>query len=350
MTVSGKWLLPAALLVGGAIGWFARGARSEKKLVLGLNENALAVSISGSDYRYADFPADLQQSVHDAYMQANNVLRLAGEDFAARVAMNGGNARNFSWEEKLADKINDQKLRETYDKVPGFTNLGSFSAARPQLIDFVVRQEREKLIGEQKAKLVQEKALQMNWNLPLGPRLPLSFSDYPVVEVGPSDAPVVGELQVVFGYNQLYADGAFLRLDRLAGEIKKRIRLRLVSEYNGLSKEKLAIELVRCLAGVSAQPRDAWIVHYRLLEEIPKLPEVADKLDLQSYFGGVPELLKRVSSCQPKPFDEQAYRNNTLEWKSLRGSNQAMLFFEGRRLSEYDPRGIESLVREQLRE
>lgn len=350
MTVSGKWLLPAALFVGGALGWLARGSRPEKTAVIGLNENALAVSISGSDYRYSDFPADLQQSVHDSYMQANNVLRLAGEDFAARVAINGGNARNFSWEEKLADKINDQKLRETYDKVPGFTNLGSFAAARPQLIDFVVRQEREKLIGEQKAKLVQEKALQMNWNLPLGPRLPLSFSDYPVIETGPADTPVAGELQVVFGYNQLYADGAFLRLDRLAGDLKKRIRMRLVAEYNGLNKEKLAIELVRCLAAVSAQPRDAWIVHYRLLEEIPKLTEPVEKLDLQTYFGGVPELLKRVSSCQPKPFDEEAYRKNSQEWRALRGSNQAMLFFEGQRLSEYDPRGIDSLVREQLRE
>ncbi|NBW82427.1 hypothetical protein EBR21_11800, partial [bacterium] len=209
MTVNTKWLPLATLGIGLVGGWLLSRVMAPSPAVIELNNNAVAVVVNNSTYRFSEFPADLQQSVHGAFLQANNVFRMAAEDFAARILVSGGKAKDFDWEQHLQAKVTEAELRKTWDTIPGFKSLGSFEQAREKLVDFVVRRLKEQEIGIQKAKVVKENALQLRWNLPLGAPLGTGVSDYPVVETGPAGKPIAGEFEVVFSYNQKNNEGAF---------------------------------------------------------------------------------------------------------------------------------------------
>lgn len=348
MTVNTKWLPLATLGIGLVGGWLLSALLRPATAVIEFNKDATAMVVNNSTYRFSEFPADLQQSVHGAFLQASNVFRLAAEDFAARLLVSGGKVNGFDWEQHLQDKITEAELRKTWETVPGFKSLGTFEQTRDKLVDFVVRRLKEQEIGVQKAKVVKENALQLRWNLPLGAPLGTTVSNYPVVEIGPEGKSVAGEFEVVFSYNQRNSDGAFLILDRIAQELQKRIRIRLVAEYEGTSKEKLAIELVSCMASEASRSADAWIVHNRMLQEIPSLSATTKELDVKYYFGGRPELLSAVQNCKTKAMDEKLFRDNTKVWQPLRSNTLPMIFHKSLRVSEYDPRGIELALREQV--
>lgn len=348
MTVNTKWLPLATLGIGLVGGWFLSRMMTPSSAVIELNKNAVAVVVSNSTYRFSEFPADLQQSVHGAFLQANNVFRMAAEDFAARIMVSGGKAKDFDWEQHLQEKVTEAELRKTWETIPGFKSLGSFEQTRDKLVDFVVRRLKEQEIGVQKAKVIKENALQLRWNLPLGAPLIAGVSDYPIVETGPTGKPLAGEFEVVFSYNHKNNEGAFFTIDRIAQGIQKRIQVRLVAEYGGTAKEKLAIELVSCLASTAKDPSEVWIVHNRLVQEVPLLADTAKELDLKYYFGGRPELLNSVQNCKTKAMDEKFYKENAKIWQPLRSNSLPMIFHKSLRVSEYDPRGIEEALREQM--
>jgi len=340
------------VLAGLAAGWWLRSAsQSRTTTVMGFREDAAVVQVKGRTYSFSELPIQMRHHIHSAYLQAHGQFRTVAEDFAARVVASGGkDVAEFTWEKEYGQKPSEEEVRKAYES--GFRNVGPLSDAkvRAEVEHSLQRNLVMNRISKELSTLVQNKELKMMWDLPLAPELKLSVDAYPVVEVGDESDTQPLEVEVVFNYGQANSEGAFFAISRVADSLKRRIRIRLLSESTGLAKEEAATALVNCLAREAGFKREAWLVHARLTQELYRLPNEQSELPMAQYFPGDPELVKRVATCNPKPLEEKMLVANTAAWKPLRSNPYPMIFINGRRISDQDPRGTEGVLRELLGE
>ncbi len=340
------------VLAGLAAGWWLCSATQNRTAaVMTFSEDAAVVQVKGRTYSFSELPIEMKHQIHSAYLQAHGQFRTVAEDFAARVVASAGkNVDEFTWEKEYAQKPSEEDVRKAYEN--GFKNVGSLSDAKVRAE--VERSLQRNLVMNRIAKelttLVQNKELTVMWSLPLAPAVKFDAGSYPVVEVGEQSDTKPLEVQVVFNYGQSNSEGAFFAISRAADVAKRRIRIRLLSESTGLAKEEAAIALVNCLAQEAGFKREAWLVHARLTQELYRLPNEQNELPMAQYFPGDQELVKRVATCKPKPLDEKMLLANTAVWKPLRSNPYPMIFVDGRRISDQDPRGTEGVLRELLGE
>jgi len=347
MSVNNKWLPLATLGAGVLLGWLGTKVFSKRASVMQLNETAPAVVINGRTWSYLDLPAELRTRIHIAFLQANGHMRVALEDFAARVSRSGGKPDTFDWDKEAAARVTESSLRSIFENAIGFKNQGTFDSPKVQqaLKKYAIDRERSILVAEELNKLVKEKRLQIVYDLPLGAALEEDLSVYPVLEVGPEGKPVGGEFQVMFNYSQPYSDSVFNLIQRLADQTGQRLKIRLLSEYGKQPNEKLAIETIGCVLSGPFKSNEVFSVHLRLLQEIPNLKSENPKLDWTKAFAGNADLARRIEACPLKSFPEDAYAANAMQWQKIRQNPLPVIFNNSRRLSEYDPRGIDELLR-----
>ncbi|MEN9824773.1 MAG: hypothetical protein RI953_518 [Pseudomonadota bacterium] len=347
MTVNTKWLPLATLGIGLVGGWGASRLLGRPPAVLQLNETAPALVVNGRTWSYGDMPAELRNRVHTAFLQANEQLRIALEDFATRASRSGGKVDDFNWEKEAMAKIDEKALRSIYENSLGFKNRGPFDSPeiKQSLMKFAVDRERSMMISEELQKLGKENKLQFLWNLPLGVRLEEDLSIYSTLEIGTDGKPVVGTVDVMFNYAQQFGEGAFNLLYRIATDKGQRIRIRLLTEYSGTEREKKAIETIGCVTSGKFNPNEIFAIHQKLLQDVPSLKPEKPQVDWKQAFPGNADLAGRIETCTAKPLNESAMLSNTKVWQALRQNPLPILFHEGRRISEYDPRGIEAVVR-----
>lgn len=200
-------------------------------------------------------------------------------------------------------------------------------------------------ISEETSKLKKENALKFIWNLPLAPRIDLETSGFPVIEVGPEGAAAIdSNIEVSFNYARANSEGAFLAIFRAAEKLQRRIKVRLMFESTGTTKETEAIKLIQCLANNVTFTREAWIVHLRTLQELPRVADDTPQVPLASFFPGDPDLVKRVSACEPRSLDDKLLDSHARVMASLKNTKSSSIFVDGQRLSEFDPRGTDGIL------
>lgn len=350
MTVTSFQKPVGFLLLGLVAGWFAHGAFSPQKSgggVITFNENGKLVEVKGKTYALSELPLGMQHKVHTAFLQAQSQVLNVAEDFAARVALGkGSGSENFTWENILAEKVTDAEVEKTYNNTPGFKQLGALTDARVrnEIRRYLLQRESSQRISEELGKLRKENGFKLIWDLPLAPALKQDFSIYPVVEFGPEGEALPQELQIMFNYTQPSSEGVFFTLSRLAESLRVRLRLRLLAETTGTAKEAAAIGLIQCLATKPELKRDTWVLQTRLVQDLQRLPDDTKEIPLEKFFPGDPDLVKRLSVCQGKVVDVKSMLANTEAWKPLRIHNLPIVFFSGRRVSEFDPRGFDAVV------
>ena len=351
MNVSGRWVSAAALGAGLFVGWFARDLFSGKPSTLQLNDDAPAVIVNGRAWAFSDFPAELRNRIHTVFLQSNEQFRIAVEDFAARVSLSGGRVDEFDWEKQVKSRIDEKALRALYDNALGFKNKGSFDSpdVRNALLTFAIDRERSVMISEEIQKLKKDNKMQIQWSLPLGIKLQEDLSLYPTIEVGPAGKSIGGTTEVMFSYIQPYSDSAFNLLYRLATDQGQRLKVRLLTEYRGTEREKNAIAKIYCVASGNFTSDEIFSVHLRLLQDVPSFKAGQTQVDWKQAFQGNSDLAARVDACESKPLAEDVLLSNTKRWQALRQNPLPIFFADSRRISEYDPRGIEGVIRLSLR-
>jgi hypothetical protein len=339
-------------LLGLVVGWWSRSLfESRNTSVMSFNESATVVEVKGKNYGYSELPIAMQHRIHSAYLQAHGIFRTQIEDYAARiVAADGKDLESFRWEKLVEKKITEEQIRNTYNNALGFKETGELSdpKVRSQVIWYLTQGLVAQRISEEVSNLIKEKRFKINWQLPLASKVNLDASEYPVVEVGSEKDAKPFEMQVMFSYNQQNSESAFFAISRVAETMGRRVKIRLLSESGGTAKEGAAIALVNCLASAPEFKREAWLVHARLLQELYRMPEGDTEIQMQKLFPGDSELVKKVATCKPKPIAEKVLAENTAAWKEFRPNPYPMIFVDGRRISEQDPRGVEGVLREML--
>ncbi|MEY4064056.1 MAG: hypothetical protein RIR26_264 [Pseudomonadota bacterium] len=349
MTVTNFQKPVGFLLLGLVAGWFAHGGFSKKNgnSAITFNESGSVVEVKGRVYSLSDLPLGMQHKVHTAFLQAQSQMLNVAEDFAARVSMGqGGDSTGFTWEKLLAEKVTEADVEKTYNNTPGFKQLGALSdtRVRGEIKRYLLQRESSQRISEELGKLRKENSFKMIWDLPLAPAIKQDFSMYPVVELGPEGDALPQEMQIMFSYTQPSSEGVFFTLSRLAESLKVRLRLRLLTETNGTAKEAAAIGLIQCLASKPELKRDTWVLQTRLVQDLQRLPDDTKEIPIGKLFPSDPDLVKRLSVCQSNVVDVKPMLANTEAWKPLRIHNLPIVFFSGRRVSEFDPRGFDAVV------
>jgi len=350
MTVTSFQKPAGILLLGLVAGWFAHGGFSSQKSgggVISFNETGSLVEVKGKTYTLSDLPLGMQHKVHTAFLQAQSQVLNVAEDFAARIALGkGSTSADFAWDTILAEKVTPSEIEKTYNNTPGFKQLGALTdpKVRGEIKRYLLQRESSQRISEELGKLRKEDAFKLIWELPLAPALKQDLSMYPVVEFGPEGQAVPQEMQIMFSYNQPSSEGVFFTLSRLADSLKVRLRLRLLTETTGTTKEATAIGLIQCLAAKPELQRDTWVLQTRLVQDLQRLPDDTKEIPLEKFFPSDPDLVKRLSVCKGKQADVKQMLANTEAWKPLRIHNLPIVFYSGRRVSEFDPRGFDAVV------
>lgn len=344
-------LRPFALVITGCVlGWWAHKLPFfDKRAVMSFHPSARMLKVKDKEYSFKQLPLDFQLKIHAAFMQAQMSANAIAGQVAAQIAVNDGQLSNeFDWDKFLEPTITDGDIQKTHQHALGFKGKGPLTdpKVRAEVLKDLVQREKVVRIGDEVARLERNNELKVYLDYPPAPQLQEDVSAYPVVEAGSEGVPIEQEIQVLFSYAQRDADVSFFSIASHAEHLKRRLKVRLLFESRGTPKELAAIGLIHCLSSQSDSKRDAWVTHLRLTQEVFQLADSTTELPFEKFFPGDPDLVKRIKACAPKKMDEKMLADNSKNWKKIRVNNFPVLFLQGRKISEFDPRGVRGVLAE----